>query len=188
MNNIFLTSDTHFGHNNICHFTNSDGSPVRPWDNHQEMDDALVENWNSVVKPNDKVYHLGDVVIKKQFLSIFERLNGIKVLIRGNHDIFKLKDYSQYFKDVRGCHVLDGLIFTHIPIHEESLGRFGCNVHGHLHGKRVMKSDGSGIDPRYHNVCVEQTNFTPIAFEDMKQKILDEGGVIGFQNGNGPTS
>ena len=183
---VFLTSDTHFGHDNICRFTRSDGvTKLRPWDSAEEMDEAMVEAWNATVGPRDKVYHLGDVVMHRRSLSIMERLNGDKVLIRGNHDIFPDVDYRKYFRELRAYHVMNGLILSHIPIHEESLGRFGTNIHGHLHANRVMK-DGI-VDPRYHCVCVEQTDFRPILFEDVVKRIQDEGGTIGFRNGNGPT-
>jgi hypothetical protein len=43
------------------------------------------------------------------------------------------------------------------------------------------------IDSRYHCVCVEQTDYTPILFEDAIKRIESEGGTIGFKNGNGPT-
>jgi calcineurin-like phosphoesterase family protein len=121
------------------------------------------------------------------------RLNGDKVLIRGNHDIFKLEDYTKYFRDIRGYHVMNGMILSHIPVHEESLGRFGVNIHGHLHANRVLRTvktftvEEPVIDSRYHCVCVEQTDFRPILFEDVMKKIKEEGGEIGFRNGNGPT-
>ena len=81
--------------------------------------------------------------------------------------------------------------------HEASLGRFGCNIHGHLHANRVMKARGvdartgeilysDEIDPRYWCACVEQTDFAPILFEDALKKIVEQGGEIGFRNGNGP--
>jgi hypothetical protein len=43
------------------------------------------------------------------------------------------------------------------------------------------------VDTRYHCVCVEQTDFRPILFEDVIKRIKDEGGEVGFRNGNGPT-
>ena len=189
MPSVFLTSDTHFGHAGICRFTTNDGKPVRPWDNADEMDEALVANWNAVVKPNDKVYHLGDVVINKKALKTVGRLNGDKVLIRGNHDIFADADYQQYFRSLRGYHVMNGMILSHIPVHPDSLGRFGVNIHGHLHTNRVMKKifdyvERDVIDTRYHCVCVEQTDFTPILFEDVMKKIKAEGGEVGFRSGN----
>ena len=55
--NTFFTSDTHFGHNNIIEYCK------RPYTSVEEMDAALEKNWNEVVKPDDLVYHLGDLAI-----------------------------------------------------------------------------------------------------------------------------
>ena len=191
MSSVFLVSDTHFGHKGVCHFTQADGvTPLRPWDTPEEMDEAMVKLWNDRVRPNDKVYHLGDVVINRRALSIMHRLNGDKVLIKGNHDIFRLEEYTPFFRDIRGYHVMNGMILSHIPVHPSQLERFGTNIHGHLHSNRVMKIDAKGnptkeIDPRYHSVCVEQIGFTPILFEDVIKKIEAEGGTVGFKHGNG---
>ena len=199
MPSVFLVSDTHFGHTGVCRFTRNDGvTKLRPWDNADEMDEAMVKAWNERVKPTDKVYHLGDVVINRKALKIMHRLNGDKVLIRGNHDIFKDEDYRQYFRELRAYHVMNGLILSHIPVHEASLGRFGCNIHGHLHANKVMKARGvdartgeilygDELDPRYWCACVEQTDFAPILFEDALKRITEQGGTVGFKNGNGPT-
>ena len=192
---VFLVSDTHFGHKGVCHFTRSDGvTKLRPWDTPEEMDEAMVKAWNERVGPKDKVYHLGDVVINRKSLATMSRLNGDKVLIRGNHDIFPDDEYRKYFRELRAYHVMNGMILSHIPIHEESLGRFGVNIHGHLHANRVMKAGPAAgefvnkvVDPRYHCVCVEHTDFAPILFEDVMKRITAEGGIIGFRNGNGPT-
>jgi len=193
----FLISDTHFGHEKTCTvFTRADGSPLRPFSCAEEMDEFMVKAWNERVRPNDKVYHLGDVVINRKFLHILGRLNGDKVLIRGNHDIFKMADYAQYFRDIRAFDVKNGMIFSHVPVHPESLARFGCNIHGHLHANRVKKIRSvntktgellysDDIDPRYHCVCVEHTDFAPITLEEVNQRIINEGGQVGFQNGNG---
>ena len=199
MPSVFLVSDTHFGHTGVCRFTRTDGvTKLRPWDNADEMDEFMVKAWNERVKPTDKVYHLGDVVINRKALKIMHRLNGDKVLIRGNHDIFRDSEYREHFRELRAYHVMNGLILSHIPVHEASLGRFGCNIHGHLHANRVMKARGvdartgeilysDEIDPRYWCACVEQTDFAPILFEDALKRITEQGGTIGFKNGNGPT-
>ena len=189
---IFLVSDTHFGHTGVCKFTRNDGvTKLRPWDNADEMDEEMIKRWNETVRPNDKVYHLGDVVINRKALKTLWRLNGDKVLIRGNHDIFRDDEYRQHFRELRAYHILNGMIMSHIPIHTESLGRFGTNIHGHLHANRVMIQKHAKatpeIDPRYHCVCVEQTDFRPILFEDVIKRIKAEGGDVGFHNGNGPT-
>jgi calcineurin-like phosphoesterase family protein len=195
----FLVSDTHFGHKGVCHFMRKDGeTKLRPWDTAEEMDEEMVKRWNDTVRPGDKVYHLGDVVINRKALGIMRRLNGDKVLIRGNHDIFRDDEYREHFRELRAYHVLNGMILSHIPVHESSMGRFKLNVHGHLHSNRVMKPTGFNnktgeivygdeIDNRYHCVCVEQTDFAPILFEDVAKRIEEEGGAIGFKNGNGPT-
>ena len=199
MPSVFLVSDTHFGHAGVCRFTESDGiTKIRPWTDSDEMDEEMIRRWNDTVRPNDKVYHLGDVVINRKALPTMARLNGDKVLIRGNHDIFRDDEYREYFRELRAYHVMNGMILSHIPLHPESLGRFGTNIHGHLHTNRVKKIIGvnaktsefkysNGIDPRYHCVCVEQTDFTPILFEDVIKRIESEGGTVGFKNGNGPT-
>jgi len=199
MPSVFLVSDTHFGHEKCCTvFKREDGSPLRPFASAEEMDEAMVARWNERVRPTDKVYHLGDVVINRKYLKTLSRLNGDKVLIRGNHDIFQLADYLEHFRDVRGYHVMNGMILSHIPVHSDSLGRFGVNIHGHLHAGRVRKARGvdavtgevlygSELDLRYHCVCVEQTDFAPILFEDVLERIRAEGGTVGFRNGNGPT-
>jgi calcineurin-like phosphoesterase family protein len=143
----------------------------------------MEENWNKTVRPKDKVYHLGDLVMAKKHLPILERLNGEKVLIRGNHDLEKASVYLKYFKDVRGSHQFDGMLLTHIPVHPDSLARWGFNVHGHLHTNRVMKQvyhetssdlmlvDATEleVDPRYYCVSVEQINYTPISLDEVKK-------------------
>ena len=194
MPSVFLVSDTHFGHAGVCRFTHPDDPDVklRPWADPDEMDEEMVRRWNDRVGSKDKVYHLGDVVINRRALKTLYRLNGDKVLIRGNHDIFRDEEYHKHFRELRAYHVMNGMILSHIPIHPESLGRFGVNIHGHLHASRVkMEPEGKYgipvIDTRYHCVCVEQTDFAPILFEDVIKRIEAEGGAVGFRSGNGPT-
>ncbi len=163
MTNIFFISDTHFGHVNIINFKDKKGDPIRPYSSVEEMDEALIKNWNSVVKPQDKIYHLGDVAIPRKGLDCLARCNGDKVLVRGNHDIFKLNDYTKYFRDVRGYVTIENYLCSHIPIHPESKARFKKNIHGHLHSNNLA-------DDFYINVSVEQINFTPISFEELKNK------------------
>lgn len=228
--NRFVISDTHFGHTNAWEkFKLADGvTPLRPFTSTEEMDEAMVERWNATVSDNDTVYHLGDVVIARRNLETVKRLKGRKILIRGNHDLFKDKDYYEAgFESLRGCMVFTGKwIMTHIPIHVESLARFRVNVHGHLHGNQVMELNPNRAvhmnpetfeptcvqnnpydltktfpmeelkrpDPRYMSVCVEQTNFTPISFEELEARIqarwAEQGytpsDTDGWGNGSGP--
>lgn len=172
MTDVFLISDTHFGHGNILNFKREDGSPLRKFNNILEHDEHLIDRWNSVVKPDDKVYHLGDVGFKSFSIMkhlVFGRLNGTKVLIKGNHDNFKISQYAQIFKDVRATHVLNNIVLSHIPIHEYSIARWKGNIHGHLHDKGLK-------DDRYLNVSVERLiDYTPIAFEEVLSIFKDRG-------------
>jgi calcineurin-like phosphoesterase family protein len=162
---IFLTADTHFSHQGVCNFLAPDGiSKLRPWDNAEEMDEVLVERWNKVVGPKDKVYHLGDVVINRRGFKVLERLNGIKILIKGNHDTFRIEEYLEYFKDVKAYDKKGDYVLSHVPMHPDCLTRFKRNIHGHLHACNVLQNNE--LDKRYVCVSVEQTNFAPIAWED----------------------
>lgn len=172
MANIFFASDHHFGHANILTFKRDDGTPLREFQDVDHMNEHIVNCHNSVVRPGDKVYFLGDVTMdrKSKGLEILQRMNGEKILIKGNHDQCKPAAYLKYFKDIRGSHQFDGLIMTHIPIHPESLARWGLNVHGHLH-YNVVKMPLSQIpDRRYFNVGMERINYTPISLEEIKKQ------------------
>lgn len=155
MRTPFFLSDPHFGHSKI---TDGTFNPRRPFKDADEMDQAICDNWNSVVKDGDKVYVLGDVAISKKKIPIIKSLKGRKTLILGNHDIFRIKEYAPYFDNIRSIRVFDRFIATHIPIHPGSLGRFGFNVHGHTHFNDVE-------DKRYINVCVEKTDYFPVSLE-----------------------
>lgn len=182
--NIFIASDHHLGHENVLTFKREDGSPLRPYFSLAEMHEALVANHNSVVRPQDKVYFLGDVMMNKKGLEPLSRMNGTKILIKGNHDVMKLNVYAEHFKDVRSVHPLEkGFVLTHVPIHPQSLERWGTNIHGHLHANNVTRAKETypnpradpvwvnEDDPRYFCACIEQINYTPIAFEEIKRII-----------------
>lgn len=116
--NIFLISDTHFQHQApYTKFTREDGTMLRPHGSAEAGDEAMIENWNKVVSPNSKVYHLGDVFMTtkaNEIVNVMRRLNGTKVLIKGNHDVAKLSVYAEYFKDVRAYHVLANLALSQV--------------------------------------------------------------------------
>lgn len=167
--NIFFCSDYHFSHSKPYDtFLREDGTFLRyEFANSQEADEAMIDRHNSVVKDGDRVYMVGDICFHKRDLYKVGRMKGHKVLIKGNHDLLEAKDYLQYFGDIRGSHQFAGILITHIPVHEQSLGRWGFNVHGHLHANRVMIQER--IDPRYFNVSVECINYTPISLEEVKR-------------------
>ncbi len=174
--NIFFSSDHHFWHEKILTFKNYDGTQVRTFDNVNHMHEYMIYKHNLKVKPTDKVYFLGDFSMsdKATALDVLHRMNGEKILIKGNHDQCKMSHYMQHFKDVRACHQFDGLILTHIPIHVDCLGRWGCNVHGHLHNNEIKHPKWPGMpDPRYLGVAMELPwiNYSPISLEDAKKEI-----------------
>jgi calcineurin-like phosphoesterase family protein len=112
----FVISDHHLRHPGIYRFTDDAGQRIRPRaETADEADEMMIAAWNDVVRKNDTVYHLGDVAIRRPGLRLLERLNGRKILIRGNHDIFKLKDYTAHFADIRGTHKIDRMILSHYP-------------------------------------------------------------------------
>ncbi len=172
MRDIWVTSDTHFGHANILHFTDSDGQLVRPgFTSVDDMNQTMVDRWNSVVRPGDIVYHLGDVFFgdKVAFQSLWARLNGRKRLIVGNHDDIKYLSSGGFFQKVMLWRLWPefNLLLTHVPTHPSTLGeaRFRdspvLNVHGHIH------QNASPPGP-YRCVCVEQTDYTPVHIETLR--------------------
>ena len=172
MSNLFVTSDLHFFHEGALRWAAAE----RPFANVEEMNEALVDNWNRVITKRDTVWVLGDVSFAKKWeatAAILDRLNGNKNLILGNHDLhIPANVWLTKFRKVEPMRIVDNMIMTHIPVHTSQLEfRWSHNVHGHLHNKRVM-DDGhhSKVDIRYINVSVEQTELTPLAWEDMKKQ------------------
>ena len=201
--NRFVISDHHLGHTNSWEkFKLEDGSPLRPFTSNEEMNETMIERHNAKVKEQDTVYFLGDVVINKKYLELVKRMNGRKILVRGNHDIFKDEEYREVgFQQLHGVRVfVDKFILSHIPLHPDCVTeRFRVNVHGHLHANQVMSwqvIDEDIVykpDPRYLCVCVEQTDYTPLHFDEVEQRIQQrwkdaeyEGPAKAWGNGSGP--
>lgn len=150
----------------------------------EEMDEALIRNWNSIVGPKDHTIFLGDLAINRSALNQIARCNGTKEIVMGNHDQFRPDEYLCNFKDMHGVLVKDDFVFTHVPIHPSAIERWAGNIHGHLHYLRVMRpvhNDGwvhEEIDPRYFCASMEQINYTPIPFDTIKEHFK------GVSNGN----
>ena len=172
----YVISDLHLGHKAILQYRTQFTSL-------DDMHDTIINNWNSVVTPQDKVYILGDVAWNKQALALLNIMNGKKILIKGNHDILPLKEYLKYFEDIRGAMEYKSCILTHIPVHESQLERFKLNIHGHLHNEKVIDTayyvsalcggrltikqfeEKDFTHKKYINVCCEQVNYTPVLLE-----------------------
>ena len=168
---IMVISDTHFNHTNIIPYSN------RPFNSLQEMDTAIINNWNKVVSYDDIVLCLGDFCFgTKDNISYYaKQLNGHKILIKGNHDRSRSAYLEAGFQDVMNEFILQpgqarnhkAILFSHKPrigIDEDTV-----NIHGHIHEQT--------LDPtifkleNYFNVSVENINYTPIDLQEIiKQK------------------
>lgn len=164
VSDIWLTSDHHFSHVNILKFTGVDGKTlIRPeFDGDvAEMDAYMIDQWNSVVKPNDKVYHLGDVAFNDG-LHWVKHLRGNKHLVLGNHDKFQIEKYHQVgFQKIRASMKYEkSLALTHFPIHQGSIPKDRINVHGHIHERPSPKGP-------YFNVSVERNAYKPFHLDEI---------------------
>lgn len=166
MSNSWVVLDTHFFHANILTF---DGG--RPeFSSAEEMNEVMIERWNSVVKHGDKVYHLGDVAMgpgaREGMAGLIARLNGSKRLIVGNHDDILWLSKGGWFKKVALWRNFKehNLIMTHLPLHAQTMeSRWGgkaLNVHGHIHRKLAPSA-------KHYCVSVEQIGYTPVALEEL---------------------
>ena len=167
--NIFFTSDTHFGHENIIYFCK------RPFKSVEEMDEALIKNWNSVVGKNYIVYVVGDFALcgKQKIIEIGNRLNGHKRLILGNHDGASIATYREAGFEFVYNHpiVLDDFyIISHVPMVGISINVPFANIFAHVH------DDPTYRDCSCRGFCVsaERIDYTPIDFEVIKQRIREE--------------
>ena len=157
----FLIADLHFGHENILKHCRPQFRTI------YEMNETIVQNWNSVVKPKDIVYLLGDIVWTLEAFQYLRRLQGRIKIILGNHDLFQVDKYLDVAEIVCGADQIvvkdfGKIILTHIPVHPQQLSeRFRMNIHGHLHEVQIKN------DPRYVCVSCEQVNFTPINLEEI---------------------
>lgn len=182
-NNVWVTSDTHFGHNNILDYENRlvKLNVVTL----EEQDEELIRRWNSKIHKDDLVIILGDFSFKKakDTEELLNRLNGNKVLIRGNHDIFlddKKFDKSLFkaiydYKETR--YKGQEIALMHYPIqefkHKNREGKPSVLLFGHIH------SFSMEIPKHSFNVGVDVNDYYPVRLDDAIAKALENnGGVI----------
>jgi calcineurin-like phosphoesterase family protein len=160
---IWLTSDTHFDDEKTLIYR------YRPFDNVEEMNDTLVENWNKCVNPNDLVLHLGDFAVTDKAIEKYApRLNGEIRLILGNHDEKRDRDLlEKYFTVVEKPHIInftyngepEKLWICHYPLQRKNVKYSGIyNCCGHIHD--LWKTARKML-----NVGVDVWNFTPISLD-----------------------
>jgi calcineurin-like phosphoesterase family protein len=173
----WITADTHFCHANIIRYTN------RPFKNVQEMDEVLIQRWNSVVAPGDLVFHLGDFGLfpKHDPGPYLARLNGTVILIWGNHDEKRMRKRFPF-----SCERMEmrlGEYFcllnhrpayppgTPDPYKDHSIGvntaRYDFVLSGHIHEQRQWT--GKSL-----NIGVDKHDFRPLSIDDEVKELLDE--------------
>lgn len=173
MSRVFFTSDTHYGHAKIIGYAN------RPFKNVDQMNYEMMVNWNSVVRPEDTVYHIGDFAFcsTDEACAIAKELHGHKHLIFGNHDK-RLRKESSFTKlwestsDYKEIKVPDGgdvrrIILCHYSFKVWNQSHHGSwNLYGHSHG--TLPDDPGSLS---FDVGVDCWNYTPISYEEVKQKM-----------------
>lgn len=163
MSEIYIISDTHFNHSRILEFTDEKGKKIREFQDVHEMNEKMIYEWNSTVRDNDHVIHLGDVIFGNpdEYHHILNRLNGQKSLILGNHD-YDASYFKDHFKTIRSSLRFEiddmTLFFSHYPTVKECFiydDKKTFNIHGHIHEKKMN-------DPVYENMCVEHLQYRPL--------------------------
>ena len=158
----FFTGDPHFWHTNIIGFCN------RPFDNILEMNEVIATNWNSRVKPGDKIYIDGDFALKTSIYNIrnlLKRLNGKKYFILGDHDkqIWKCSDLLEEITPLKNI-VIDKIPITicHWCMRVWSKSHYNAwHLFAHSHGK--LEAIGKS-----HDIGVDNNGFFPRSFEELR--------------------
>lgn len=165
---IYVISDTHFGHKNIIKYCQ------RPFSDVDNMDTEMINRWNSVVNPSDTVIHVGDFSFYSNTIAqqICQELNGVKILVRGNHDKSPEKMVDIGFNLVVECLILqyggNKYLLQHHPIDDAFLESVLDNIqvemliHGHSHNTKPLIAS-----KRSRNVSVENVNYCPMKLEEV---------------------
>lgn len=161
---LFFTSDTHFYHTNIIQYCS------RPFSSAVEMNQEFISQWNSVVKPNDTVFHLGDVALgcsEDRFDELFAQLNGTKILVVGNHDGGVVKR-SSHWKEVAKNMVLSiggySIQLNHRPTFE-NFKDWDMFLYGHVHGR--MEPTGTTLDVGVDSAKEHLGAFRPMSLSEV---------------------
>jgi calcineurin-like phosphoesterase family protein len=162
---IFLIADTHFGDDTIRRYEN------RPFSGVTVMDREMISRWNTTVSKDDIVYVLGDFGAEGYEKSILTQLNGVKYLVKGNHDTKSNAAYRQFgFEEVYDHPIIiDGFwIFSHDALYVNSNMPY-ANLFGHVHNSPIVKN----YSAQHYCVSAERINYTPIDFDDIKRKVKE---------------
>lgn len=171
METLWFTSDHHWGHANIIRFSQ------RPYADVDEMNEALIANWNRVVGEKDTVYHLGDIFMlaSQEAKRIRERLNGTICLIRGNHDktADSMKQAFAWIKDYHELKVEDPdtpdgkrrIVLCHYAFRVWNKSHHGSwHLYGHSHGSLPDDPNSLSFD-----AGVDCHDYAPISYARVKE-------------------
>lgn len=173
---IYFTSDLHFGHKNIIKYE----SENRPFASVEEMNEVLVENWNSTISEGDTVYMLGDIFMgggKDLVEEIMPRLKGNKILIRGNHDTNNyVKAMLPYLENVHDMfnlkHNKQMFVLCHYPMREWFGKEHGAiHLYGHVHSNDHR--NGVLVEKNSYHIGTDTNNLKPISIEQII-KLMEE--------------
>ena len=171
MSRIFIISDTHFGHENILKFRDSNTNElIRNFSDIHDMNEYIVDRWNKTVNDDDIVYHLGDVYFGKGH-EVLPRLKGRKRLLLGNHDHGKDQNLQKHFQKIGMWRMFPeyNCLLTHVPIHESGLYKVRYNLHGHIH-------QNASPTERHINCSVEVQDYMPKLITDLVPNLAVQNG------------
>ena len=157
---IFFIADTHFGEDDIRRYEN------RPWPTPRDMDTGMIRRWNSECSQDDEIYVCGDFGDPELVPSMLAQLNGIKYLVKGNHDTQSNEFYRKAgFAEVYDHPIiLDNFwILSHEPLYTNTNMPY-ANIFGHVHAAPYVKD----YSPQHCCVSVERIGYQPIPFETIK--------------------
>lgn len=179
---IFFTSDTHFFHENVIHYSH------RPFKSIEEHNEALIQNWNAVVPEDGIVFHLGDFAFAGtiKWVEILEQLNGKIYLCLGNHDYKNFKEpVKKYFVDVKEQYYIaigeQYIMLNHCPmLCYGGAYRNVWQLFGHVHTEKYTPIEKQkGLDtPRLkylfstqYDVGVDNNDYRPISYNEIREII-----------------
>lgn len=171
-NNVFFTADLHLGHSNIIRYCD------RPFKDIDEMNEYIIESWNSVVRESSSVYLLGDVAMRNndRLGDLLDALHGQITLIKGNHDDGVINKHKRRFNAMKRMHeirVVDPdayqgrrkIILCHYPMITWNGSHHGTwHLHGHCHGTLPDDPHAFRLD-----VGVDCHDFMPVSYERVKE-------------------
>ena len=174
---VYFTADTHFNHANIIKFCD------RPFNDVEQMNETLINNWNGIVSKDDTVFHLGDFCLggAAEWTKLLDRLNGKIYLILGNHDLKNIRQgFIQLFEHVSMQMFItvdkQKMYLSHYPfLCFEGGYKEVWQLFGHVHTRK----NNTGIDaerlqylyPTQYDVGVDNNDFKPVSFEEVKSII-----------------